>query len=608
MRRRAFAVPVARWQRVLGFEGCIVHFDRALQSAGLAAEAPPALRRLLREATSAALERGILVHRQVGEVAAIAATHRIPVMALKGAARLLDGELAGRRSIGDIDLLTRPDDALHLHELLQREAGYSINGPAYPHHLAGLTRSGSLGIEIHTRLTPKSLPLDDSIWRDARAVRLNEHDIGIPSPTNLFLHTLEHAVRVNWSGRYRLRDIVDLAMLFTDEVDAREVGAHVAARSCRRPMEVILGAARALEPRIPFGEVSRWNTVRRVGRTRLALASLPVTPLVAERLYRYAGALAEGSPRTLGRLGIDLVRRLASSGVSAALALLALGATAGCSDFSAPPPAAVESGPIVFAANTGGVWSLYRVIDGVASPLSTPGSNDREPHSAAGRIVFTSLRDGNAEIYGAPLNADFTLGTQTRLTSDFSTDAEPALSPGGATIAFVSGRGGAPRVWLMDATGANPRPLETGSPDYVPEGSPRWSPDGDRIVFTSARTGSSQVYVVALAGGGLTQVSHETRGAFGPAWLPNGTRVIFMTLTGEPRLLSAPATGGDASVFATDSAGLGEPSCNAAVCVAVLDPLGSAGRVVVLTPDGHRTKQLIPSVADDHHPAFLVRP
>jgi hypothetical protein len=433
LRARAFAAPVARWQRILGFDGCTVHFDRALQRSGLAADVPAPLRRLLREATSTALQRALLVQRQVSEVATVAHAAGIPVMALKGAARLLGGELPGTRSIGDIDLLVASPDGVRLHELLRETLGYAEDGAAYPHHLTGLTRGGSLGVELHVRLTPTPLPLDAEMWQGSSRILVGGSPIELPAPTKLFLHTLEHAVRANWTGRYRLRDIADLAALLTSEVDGAHVRAYVERSDCRRPMETVLGAARAIEPRIPVGRERAWRTVRRVARARLALATLPRTPRVAERLFRYAGVIAEGSPRTLGRVGVDVARRIV--GARAMIGFVIAGALisgTACHDSTAPRPLVVK--PFVFAANDGGVWSLYRFKDGVATQISTPGNNDREPQSAKGRVVFTSLRDGNAEIYAAPVTADFTLGAETRLTNDFSTDVEPALSPSGATI------------------------------------------------------------------------------------------------------------------------------------------------------------------------------
>lgn len=605
LRERAFAAPVELWQRILGFDGCTVQFARALDRAGWGEHCPLPLRRLLRESTATSLQRAVLVHQQLAGVAALAGSSGVRVMAIKGAARLLAGELPGTRSLGDIDLLAAPADAARLHELLQRELGYRSDGQAYPHHLAGLTRPGSLGIEIHVRLAPVRLPLDLDIWRDAGAVRLGGCPVDVPSPTGMFLHTLEHAVRVNWTSRYRLRDIVDLAVLFTGDVDPGRVRGHVLASDCRSPMETVLGAARELEPLIPLGRRDAWRTVERVGRARLAMASRPRTPRVAARCFRYAGLLAECSPRTLAMAGRDLVRRLAGGLAMLALGVATMASASSCDGAVAPRPFVVPS--FVFAANDGGVWSLQRFSGGAVTRLSSPGTDDREPHSAAGRVVFTSLRDGNAEIYEAPLNPDLTLGTQRRLTVEFATDGEPALSPSGATIAFVSARDGSPRIWLMDGMGGNQHPLATGSATYIPEGAPRWSPTGDRIAFTSSRTGQSQVYVIAATGGTAAQLSHETRGAYTPTWLPDGQRVVFMTPGGVPRLLAVPAAGGDAVVLASDTTGLAEPSCGAAACLAVADPSGGAGRIVALTLDGRRISLSLPRVADDHHPALIDR-
>ena len=61
---------------------------------------------------------------------------------------------------------------------------------------------------------------------------------------------------------------------------------------------------------------------------------------------------------------------------------------------------------------------------------------------AAGKIVFTSYRDGDAEIYLAANDGS----NATRLTSSASLDEQPALSPDGSRIAFVSARSGTPRL------------------------------------------------------------------------------------------------------------------------------------------------------------------
>jgi len=595
VRRRGFDAPLALWRRVLGFEGCTVQFDHALCAAGLTADLPLPLRRMLREATGTALRRAILVHEQLAAVAALGSAHNIRLLALKGAARLLGGEAAGTRSIGDIDLLVSPVNAVRFHTLLQRELGYAVSGAGYPHHLPGLTRSRSLGIEVHVQLSHVPLALDGEIWRDTRSVALDGHAIEIPSPTGMVLHTLEHAAGLNWAGRYRLRDIVDIASLFTGAVLADVVTSYVNASPTRSAFETLLSAAHDLDPRVPRSRARAWRTVRRVSRARIAVASVPRTRLVAERCFRYAGMLAEASPRTLARAGLALVRRLGDAALASAILL-----NLGCSDPTRPRPLDVP--PFVFVSDADGIPALFRFDRGQIVRLSAPGHEDAKPHSAAGRVVFTSRRDGDAEIY----IGDLALTSQQRLTSEASVDTDPALDPSGTTVAFVSNRSGTPRIWLMAATGTDPRPLDTGSPTHVPEGSPAWSASGDRLAFTSTRTNTSQVFLVGATGGDAVQLTHEASGAFTPTWSADGDVVLYMALAGGPKLVAVPAAGGEPTVFASDSGGVGEAACTATLCLAVVRPLNTDGDLIAVGTGGEVSQPVLVRPADDRQPAFLI--
>jgi len=208
----------------------------------------------------------------------------------------------------------------------------------------------------------------------------------------------------------------------------------------------------------------------------------------------------------------------------------------------------------------------------------------------------------NAEVY----IADLALGAQQRLTIGGSFDAEPALDPTGAAIAFVSSRSGTARVWLMDTTGANPRALETGSTTFVPEVAPRWSPSGDRIAFTSTRTGTSQVYVVPAAGGNAEQLSDESTGAFTPARVNNGESIVYMALSARPRLAVMTADGGNVSPYATSVDGLSEPACSATVCLATSGALGGPGDIVFIRRAGGAPEALVTGTAQDRRAALLV--
>jgi hypothetical protein len=91
------------------------------------------------------------------------------------------------------------------------------------------------------------------------------------------------------------------------------------------------------------------------------------------------------------------------------------------------------------------------------------------PASDARRIVFTSTRDGNREIYS--IRAD---GTDLRrLTNNAASDSAPAVSADGQKIVFVSDRDGAPALYIMNMDGSDvhrltPAPGADDMPQWVP--------------------------------------------------------------------------------------------------------------------------------------------
>ena len=304
VRRAALAAPLDVWRRTLGFEGCAVPFSNALRQAGLDHGARPELRRFLRDATGESLRCSILAHNQLAAIGRLARAHDIRVIVLKGAARLLTGTSGGQRSIADIDLLATPADAARLHRLLRAEQQYVPRGAAQSHHLAPLARAGSLPIEIHVRLAGEPLPLDAAILEGTRRSPHGGGMLEIPSATNMLLHTLEHATALNWMTRYRLRDVVDVAACFTTDVDRDHIAAYVRSSPRRFALETLLSSAHDLEDRVPCDRPDAWRTVRRVARARVLAAVAFGQRDVAERLFRYVGVLAEGSPATIGRATI----------------------------------------------------------------------------------------------------------------------------------------------------------------------------------------------------------------------------------------------------------------------------------------------------------------
>jgi Tol biopolymer transport system component len=207
----------------------------------------------------------------------------------------------------------------------------------------------------------------------------------------------------------------------------------------------------------------------------------------------------------------------------------------------------------------GYVWPMYAGYDVVAADADggglvrlteTAGYDAEATVSPDGKaIVFTSVRDGDLEIYTMrPDGSDV-----KRLTREPGYDGGPFFSPDGTRIVYrrdapsdeaglaryreLLGQGlyapGTLEIWVMDGDGANKRQVTR---LRAASFAPYFHPDGRRILFSSNHPAPGSrnfdLYLVRDDGTGLERVTSDPSFDGFPMFSPDGKRLVFASNRG----------------------------------------------------------------------------
>jgi len=213
-------------------------------------------------------------------------------------------------------------------------------------------------------------------------------------------------------------------------------------------------------------------------------------------------------------------------------------------DAECPPPPSFEMGYVWAIYDT---YDIFRAgVDGsdLTQLTDEPGYDAEATIGPAGQIVFTSVRDGDMEIY----SMDGDGSNVQRLTERQGPDGGPFFSPDGSKIVFRGReipngeeyddykrlldqglwRPTSLEIFVMDADGGNLfQVTDLGGASFAPF----FHPSGDRIIFSSNHHNPDgrnfDLFMVGLDGTGLERITfNDTFDGF-PMFSPDGSQLVF---------------------------------------------------------------------------------
>jgi TolB protein len=218
----------------------------------------------------------------------------------------------------------------------------------------------------------------------------------------------------------------------------------------------------------------------------------------------------------------------------------------------------------------GYVWPIYSGYDifranadgsGLKRITSTDGYDAEATVGPDGRIVFTSVRDGDMEIYSMKSDGS----DVRRLTNRPGPDGGPFFSPDGKQVVFRGRpsegaelkdyltllkeglwRPTTLEIYVMNADGSNLRQVtKVGKANFAPY----FHPDGKRIVFASnvhdPQGRDFDLYLINLDGSGLERVTWNPTFDSFPMFSPDGRKLVFASNRNA-------AKEGDTNIFIAD--------------------------------------------------------
>ncbi len=183
---------------------------------------------------------------------------------------------------------------------------------------------------------------------------------------------------------------------------------------------------------------------------------------------------------------------------------------------------------VLFSSARAGIYSVWRVPSGGGEPEWVAGGGAKMKHPSAARSRRLLAYESwvyEVNLWRTPAATPGDSGSGERLTeSNDEWNYEPAISPDGTRVAFVSTRSGSTELWVAGSNGSGPSRLTSFGGARVE--TPRWSPDGRRLVFSARAPARSDLYAIDALGGVPERLTQHGD-ALAPEWSRDGRSITF---------------------------------------------------------------------------------
>ena len=138
------------------------------------------------------------------------------------------------------------------------------------------------------------------------------------------------------------------------------------------------------------------------------------------------------------------------------------------------------------------------------------------------RLAYVSFENGNSEVWVQ----DIYTGKRTSLSKFRGINSSPSWSPDGKSLALSLSKDGNSEIYILHVESGNFRRF---TDHYAIDTEPSWSPDGSHLIFTSDRGGKPQIYKKPVNGSGRTvRLTWEGDYNAGASYTPDGKYIIMV--------------------------------------------------------------------------------